>query len=83
MSDEKDGLLVTIKYMKLASIRRYLDRSLPPAFYMDVMEKVLLPSSQGDNKDYDAIIIADGKQQREIIERLMEPMGVSIKVFTL
>jgi hypothetical protein len=69
--------MVTIeKIFKLAAIRRAIDSRFGEAeihdgTYFDVMEKIDLPSEDGDYSEYDAVAIVT-KQQAKFMQDILD-----------
>jgi hypothetical protein len=60
------------KIFKLANIRRIIDNNFENSSqYFDVMEKIILPSEDGEYSNYDAVAIVN-KEQGKFIENIVK-----------
>jgi hypothetical protein len=72
------------KILKLGAIRatidyRFGENEIHDGTYFDVMEKIDLPSEDGDYSEYDAVAIVT-KQQAEFMRNILQE---SVKIFYL
>ena len=73
---------ITQKIFLLAEIRKVIDSwfgetEIHDGTYFDVMEKIDLPSKDGDYSEYDAVAIVT-KKQRGFMERILADANVKI-----